>query len=140
MIAMSLVISLARADVASEPESCPIGAEPVTAHAPYCTPGTCEGGCDAGDTCRSAGLCVIDEQRQCGGNASGDCTYQHVEALSACSSQADCAAGTCVVADRCAPEVLAPGAAGCGCTSGWSAATGFMLLALLPWVTRKRAR
>jgi hypothetical protein len=85
-------------------------------------------------------MCVIDEERQCGGDMSGDCTYQRVEAVSACSSDEDCDAGTCVVADRCAPEALPPGKAGCGCTSGWSAATGFMLLALLPWVTRKRDR
>jgi hypothetical protein len=132
MIAISLVMSLARADVASEPESCPIGAVPVAAHTPLCAPGTCEGGCEDGETCRPIGLCVIDEERPCSGySTSTDCTYQHIEAVSTCLSQADCDAGTCIVEDRCA-------AAGCGCTSGWSAATGFALLALLPWVTRKR--
>lgn len=128
----------ARADaVPPPPEDCPPGALGQTGHdGPYCTPSTCDGTCEEGRTCRSIGLCVVTEERPCGGMTTpGEtCTYQHVEALGTCNDQADCTTGgECQIADRCVES-------GCGCATGASPVAAVLLGGLLPLAVARRRR
>lgn len=127
-----LWMTLALADVVGPPaRGCPPGSTGTSSHAgPYCMPDPPAETCAEGSL-RTTGLCVLEEERQCAGNAEPDCTYLHREALSRCDGAGDCSGEnvTCEVADRCAP--------GCGCSTG--AAPGLALLAgLLPLVFRRR--
>lgn len=140
MLTLLLGTLSAHADaVPPPPEDCPAGAEGQTNHnGPYCTPTTCDGTCQEGRTCRSAGLCVTSEERPCGGMTTpGEtCTYTHVEALATCDEQSDCTAGgECVIEDRC----VASG--GCGCSTGASPAAALVLGVLpLALASRRRSR
>ncbi len=142
---LSLLIApqLARADVVGpEPESCPVGSRPSTAHSgPYCAP-TAECGsdsdCSAG-TCMQVMQCI--ETRGCGGLMPPDaepCRLEHV--AGACAGDGSCAVGECR-----ARRVCSSGAAdgGCGCRveaqhgAAWPASLAFLAgLALL--VRRRR--
>ncbi|MCA9489448.1 MAG: hypothetical protein KC621_05980 [Myxococcales bacterium] len=137
MLALILGTLSAHADaVPPPPEDCPAGAQGQTGHdGPFCTPTTCDGTCEEGHTCRSAGLCVTSEERPCGGMTTpGEtCTYERVEAHATCRDSSDCTLGECVIADRCVED------SGCGCATGASPAA-VVLLGLLPLAIATRRR
>ncbi|MCB9689837.1 MAG: hypothetical protein H6738_23375 [Alphaproteobacteria bacterium] len=105
MLLFLLVAPIARADVVRPPpEPCVPGSRVSHSHSgSFCTPASCDG-CEG--ECRPVGLCVVEEDRRCGGRSSHrdpECRFHAVIAKGACETDADCATGACVVADRCVP-------------------------------------
>lgn len=121
--------------VGPDATGCPRGSVGTSNHGgAFCTPRPeCTDECQDGERCASVGLCILEEERPCGGmtDPSKPCTYTHVEALGSCSEQGDCATGTCVVADRCM-------AAGCGGCDASGAVGAWVFWALLPLGLRRR--
>lgn len=111
----------ASADAVMGPrDDCPVGSiGRFGGHAgPFCAPHTCENdaGCAGFDgaaylggdgpyACRSAGVCVHDQTYTTGGRVMGQQTQQRTRQVvrGTCETDADCAVGTCEVADRCVP-------------------------------------
>ncbi|MEZ4323129.1 MAG: hypothetical protein R3F61_37025 [Myxococcota bacterium] len=134
---MIALLSLALADVVGPPpDDCPPGASGTSSHGgPYCVPSTCDGTCEEGGTCEPAGLCVLEETRECGGmqDPENPCTYLHREARGTCQTQDDCTGGTtCEIADRCVTAGPV-----CGCASTGALPTAVLLLGLLPLAVRR---
>lgn len=132
------LFSLALADVVGPPATnCPPGSYGTSSHGgPYCVPNEPDPDtCPDGAIAREVGLCVLEEVRPCTGNAEPDCTYVHREALKACNDELDCVEENvpCEIAERCVEPGL------CGCDQSGPAA-GFVLLGLLPLLTRRRSR
>ncbi|MCA9489449.1 MAG: hypothetical protein KC621_05985 [Myxococcales bacterium] len=115
----------AHADVVEPGPICPPGSRSDSDHqGGFCAPTTCDGTCpDTTESCQRLGLCVVDSERACNGDAAPDCTFHHREAVGACEGPDDCAEGRCVVADRCAPSPSPAAASG-----GWGCAPGAALL------------
>ncbi|MCA9490467.1 MAG: hypothetical protein KC621_11105 [Myxococcales bacterium] len=149
-----LVAPIARADVVRPPtEPCTPGSRVSHSHSgSFCTPASCDG-CEG--ECRPVGLCVVEEDRPCGGRRAHrdpDCQFHAVIAKGACETDADCAAGSCVVADRCVqgappraipqPEPEAPtGTSPQGsflCSTSTAAPALVFALGLLPLYRRRR--
>ena len=122
MIWFTLVwFGAAYADVVGpDAKSCPPGSVGSSNHGgPFCVPAECADGCRDGARCESTSLCVLEEERACGGmtTPTDPCTYTHIEAFDECQTDADCAQGTCVTADRCVEE----GGLGIGCSNSSTA-------------------
>jgi len=88
------------------PERCPRGATGTTSHeGQWCAPTTCidDGNCWQGRCTEAVGLCITSQQIRCGGRGGWDpnCKVTKTVAHSACSTDSDCATGTCQVASRC---------------------------------------
>ncbi len=134
---LSICMSTAHADaVEGPPEDCPDGQVGTTDHiGPRCVPLECtDGTCDEGP-CTHAGMCVVEEERQCGGMTTpgSPCTFTFVEAFDLCDNDDDCSQGTCVVADYCldtSSKSQGGGACG-GCTTG-AAASAVWIAGMLP--------
>ncbi|MCB9699952.1 MAG: hypothetical protein H6738_24405 [Alphaproteobacteria bacterium] len=130
---------VAHADVVGPgPNDCPPGARGDSDHnGSFCAPTACEGICPEGwGTCGPVGLCIVESERPCNGDAPAGCTFHHAEAVGGCEHQEDCAEGTCVVADRCAtavapPPPSAPAPGGWGCAPGAALVVGGLPLALI---------
>lgn len=130
-IVLSLLPSIALADVVDpEPESCPPGSTPSTAHSgPYCRPTTecsADSECSAG-TCMQVMQCI--ETRGCGGLMEPDaapCTLEHV--VGPCS-EGSCAVGECRARRVCSTGSTSDG--GCGCSTVGSGSSGPAPIALL---------
>ena len=138
---MFLLLSVAMADVVGPgPTDCPAGSSPDAYHGgPFCAPQTCtDSVCPGGDSCEPAGLCVLVEERECGGltDPENPCTFTHTEALGVCETSDDCAGDIpCVVENRCVPP---QGAAGCGCSANTVLPAAVFGLGLLPLIGRRR--
>jgi MYXO-CTERM domain-containing protein len=142
---MLLAARPALADVVDpEPDSCPPGSTPSTAHTgPYCRPTpdcASDSACGAGATCDAVMQCI--ETRGCGGLMGPDsapCTIEHV--VGPCAGDGTCAVGECRARQVC------NGAAsdgGCGCrVAGSSPSRGTewlcAALAVLLWRRRRSA-
>jgi hypothetical protein len=142
--------STALADaISGPPEDCPRGSEGTSSHAgEWCRPTTCtdDAACREDHRCQEAlGLCVGQEERWYGrwGGPEDQNTYMTDVVYGACSSDADCGQGSCVVARRCAPSlsrVIQRKADGCfGCsTVGAPVGVGLAGLLLLGLLTLRR--
>ena len=135
-MSLLLLCSLALADVVGpDPTNCPPGSRGTSNHSgPYCVPATCDNGCPDGESCTSTRLCILEEERPCGGmvDPGEPCTYTHIEATGACDDQSDCTgSATCVTADRCTAPSL------CGCST-LGPPSLVLLLGLLPLALRRR--
>lgn len=121
--------------VGPDATGCPRGSVGTSNHGgAYCTPAPeCSAECQAGERCESVGLCVLEEERSCGGmiDPKYPCTYTHREALRTCRDQSDCATGTCEIAERCV-------AAGCGGCASPMGGAGWLLVGLVPLLARRR--
>ena len=162
MVLAALFLSVpAYADVVGpEPEDCPSGSIGTASHAgEWCMPWLCaERACELGTTCENTGLCVLEEERACGGDTSGTpCTYTHREVFGPCETTDDCASGTCVTAEYCVEPAppgndtsggdtsggdtasggTSDGSKGCSCSTGAGASMVF-LLGLLPLLGARR--
>lgn len=130
----------ARADVVGpEPEDCPAGSIGTSNHSgAYCTPRLCaDSPCDDG-VCETTGLCVLEEERQCGGMTTpgSPCTYTHREVFGTCEGDGDCSEGSCVIDEYCVdPSSKDSEICGCASTGG---PTAVLLLGLLPLALRRR--
>lgn len=136
MLAFLMLPALADV-VGPNPTDCPPGSIGTANHnGPYCTPSTCENGCADGQECRTVGLCILEEERNCGGmqDPENPCTYTHVEATAACEGPTDCGGDTtCVMAERCVET-----AGTCGCDTASGPAAAMVLLGLVPLALRRR--
>jgi len=133
MITLMLLGAVAHADAVGPPaEGCPAGARGTSDHGgQYCTTEpVCEDTCDDDRQCSSTSLCVLEEERTCGGNSSSndDCTYTYIEVTGTCSGGGSCDVGTCVVADRCVEPKLGLGCTTTGAPSALVAGLGVLLL------------
>jgi MYXO-CTERM domain-containing protein len=157
LVILAALLSLpAHADVVNPPpEDCPSGAVGTAGHGgEWCTPDPCvDGQCALGTTCETTGLCVLEEERPCGGQSSGTpCTFVYREAFGPCDDDGACDEGTCVTDEYCVDEAgedTADGdtdtptspdeGSGCSCSTGAGASMVF-LLGLLPllWIRRQR--
>ncbi|MBX2804314.1 MAG: hypothetical protein KTR31_42020 [Myxococcales bacterium] len=129
---------LAHADaIGPDAEGCPTGARGTANHnGSFCIPEpTCDAGCDADRSCERTSLCILEEERPCGGMTTPgtECTYTHVEVTDTCSADGACAVGECVVADRCVEPSFGP-----RCATGVGPAGAFSLAMLLPLLARRR--
>lgn len=121
LIVLAFAPALARADVVDpEPDRCPPGSTPATAHSgPYCAPipdCTSDSAC-TGATCMAVTQCI--ETRGCGGREVPDaapCTLEHV--VGPCNADGTCATGTCRARHVCSNGSTAAG--GCGCRAAGS--------------------
>jgi hypothetical protein len=149
LIGLTLWTATAHADVVDmPPEDCPPGSMGQTGHSgTWCEATACDGdgACEEG-TCREYGLCVVVEERECGGqqpDTAEPCTFTVHEALGPCDEPSDCDRGTCEVVDRCV-RGGAFGAGGCGCAqvpSGRVAfGVGLVALAGAAWARRRGVR
>jgi MYXO-CTERM domain-containing protein len=148
VLSLALTAAVARGDVVDrEPESCPAGATPATAHSgPYCRANplcATDADCGASGSCEEVAQCI--EPRACGGLMPPDaaaCTVSHVAAL--CEGGGACASGSCETRRVC----IAPGAtsSGGGCSCGVGRATdavpiGIALVAVGAMIaSRRRSR
>lgn len=111
-------LSVAMADVVGpEPEDCPAGSVGAANHSGgFCRPAPC--GCTEGDACEPVPLCVLQEERPCGGMQDPEvpCTYIHVEAFGPCVRDLDCRTGRCITDDWC-EEPAPPDDTRAGCAS-----------------------
>ncbi|UJR85243.1 hypothetical protein [Sandaracinus amylolyticus] len=142
------VVSIARADVVDpEPERCPRGSTPATAHSgPFCrADDTCasDAECSTGQRCVAIAQCL--ETRGCGGRTDFEdaepCTLTHVsgECESAGGSCGD--EGTCTERRVCAGEAERPGGGGCSCAAPGRARAGTgLVLAIATLATMFLAR
>jgi hypothetical protein len=124
------------------PEDCPSGSIGASSHAGnWCTPWLCEErDCELGTTCENTGLCVLEEERECGGQTSGEpCTFTYREAFGPCETDDDCDQGRCVTDDYCVEPTPPDEASSCGCSTGAGASMVF-LLGLLPLLGARRQR
>jgi MYXO-CTERM domain-containing protein len=133
---------LALADVVNPPpEDCPSGAIGQSGHiGEWCAPHVCaERPCADDQTCETTGLCVVEEEVDCGGmtDPNNPCTFLKREAFGACEVDADCDQGTCITDDYCVDEGKVGGGDLCGCSST-GGASFVVLLALLPLGLRRR--
>lgn len=115
--------------VMPEPDSCPPGSTPSTAHSgPYCRPTeecSSDSVCGEGSSCEAVSQCV--ETRACGGLMPPDaapCTIEHI--VGACDSSGNCAVGECRMRDVC----TGGGSSGGGCSAGHGAGAGALALAI----------
>ena len=115
---LCLLAGSASADVVDpEPESCPPGSTPSTAHSgPYCAlSAECSTDADcASGTCDAVMQCI--ETRACGGLMPPDaapCTLEHV--VGPCADDGTCATGTCRARSVCGGG--SGGSDGCGCSA-----------------------
>ena len=131
--------ALALADIVPDlPANCPAGSVGTTNHTgAYCTPDECEvDACGTGQACESTGLCVIREERPCGGlqDPNQPCTFSYVEAVSPCETQADCSNGA-----QCENEPVCIAPRACGCSSSMGFPAVMFLVGLLPFAWRRRS-
>ncbi|AKF11613.1 hypothetical protein [Sandaracinus amylolyticus] len=143
--------SIARADVVDpEPERCPRGSTPSTAHSgPYCAPRTCLTDVHCGENARCMELAQCVENRACGGLRPPDaelCVMTHVagacdELGTACADEARCIVHRVCVGDD---EDGRPGGGGCSCAvpgrARASAGLGLVITALASMFLARRRR
>lgn len=138
MVCAALLLSMrAHADAISPPpEDCPSGSIGTASHVgQWCTPHLCAEQPCGDRTCETTGLCVLEEERDCGGQTGSPCTFTYREAFGPCELDTDCTEGTCVTDDYCVEPAKAD--TGCGCSSAGGASMVF-LLGLLPLAGARR--
>ena len=86
---------------------CPPGSEVTFKHiGHWCAPVPCTETCPSNDCIADVGLCINVTTEPCGRRSSAEepCTWEKTEALGLCSTDADCATGSCIREDRCVSD------------------------------------
>lgn len=143
ILAGVLAAPLAHADVVGpDATGCPYGSVGTSNHGgPYCVPqpecgGTADDACNNGTECNEVELCVLVEERPCGGMTTPgeECTYTHREAFEPGANES---CGTDEGAFSRASRCVEPK----GCTTapmGALGASGALLLGLALLARRRR--